>query len=109
MKSRIMLVLGGMGVLLLPPPSHSQSIDKKSFCKDIHMIVTAFSQHTDSLKGKFIGENSLGIRQWDARYCLPGAIAKFYEHTLLESNEEYRATYIMTQDVQQKEAEELYK
>jgi len=86
----------------------SQSFDRKIFCKDLNRIVTYFSQSNDSLKGKFIGENTLGIQKWDAKYSLPGAFTKSYERMLLETNEEYRATYIMMENARQKDTEDFY-
>ncbi len=106
MKSIITLALLA---IKMPFPGNvfAQEFDRKIFCKDLNLAVTAFSQSIDSLKGKFIGENALGIQQWEAKYALPGAIEKFYERTLLDS-EEFRAAYILMKDNGQKGAEELY-
>lgn len=106
MKSIIALAFWS-GIACAPAISQSQDFDRKIFCNDLNRIVTGFSQSTDSLKGKFTGENTLGIQQWEAKYALPGAIEKFYERALLD-NEEFRATYILMKNNEQKEAEELY-
>ena len=109
MNAIIMRVLLRTIALLMPVLAHAADIDKKLFCKDLSAIVKAFSSSADSLKGKFIGENTLGIRQWMPKHILPAAVSQFYEHAVLETSEEYRATYILVENVQQKEAEDLYK
>lgn len=108
MKSIIVLVFS-FGIFFLPHISRAQEFDKKTFCRELNLIVTQLSQSSDSLKGNFIGENSLGVRQWSARYLLKGASDGFYERTLMETTEEYRATYSMIENTRQKEAEELYR
>ncbi len=104
MMMRILIFL-----VCFPAIAEAQDVDKKSFCKDLNKIVTVFSQSADSLKGKFNGENTLGVQQWEAKYSLSGAGVKFYEHTFLETSEEYRATYIMMENKQKEEAEDSYK
>jgi len=104
-----MFAFRGICLLLLPLSGSPQDIDRKAFCKELNEIVTAFAHSKDSLKGEYVGENKFGIQQWVAKYPLPGAMEKFYEHTSLESTEEFRATYVMKESAPQKEAEGLYK
>ena len=108
MKSIIVLVFVG-GYLFHPDYIYAQDFDKKGFCKELNVIVNCISLSEDSMKGTFIGENSLGIQQWDTKYSFDGAISKYYDRSFLETSEEYRATYIMLESVQQKVAEDFYK
>lgn len=109
MDTIIAQVLPGIILLLLPLLARTQNFDKKLFCKDLSIIAKAFAQSPDSLKAGYVGENILGIRQWKTKYALTGAISRFYEHAFLETSEEYRATYIMSEHVGQRQAEELYR
>lgn len=97
-----------VALVCLPAFLFAQEFDKKAFCKSLQLSMTALETSHDSLKGEYVGENSFGIQQWNAKILLQDAFIGIYEHSSYLSNE-YRATYVLAENADMAEAAALYK
>lgn len=95
-------------IFMLPTRIFAQDVDKKVFCHSLQAAMTALETSADSLKGEYVGVNTLGIQQWKAKLTLHGALAGIYEDSGNLSNE-FRATYVMRENAAKAEASALYK